>query len=235
VRKLLLGAIAGAVMLAVAAIAMAATDTTYTQTYTNKKAGKSTGTFFKTTSIDSSNTANNMQPSPTRRLTITFPKGTKINQKAAPFCKQLQEDEPNGNVCPKKTKIGDGHAEARLKFNGTAPIPATVTAYNRKKGLWLYIVPQAPGQAPIVLKPKFKGLRLITNVPPLCVLNDCATNGEAVLTEFDLTTKAIKKHKKVFLTTPAKCTKAGWTFKALFEYDPGTPPKPLSFTQKCKK
>jgi hypothetical protein len=240
-RKLLIGALTGAVMLAVAAIAMAATETTYSQKYTTNKAGKSAGTNFATTSIDNENTSGNNQPAAAREVDIGFPKGTKINQKAAPFCKNL--DESANDPCPKNTKIGSGTAEVRLKFNGTAPIPADVTAYNRKGGLFLYVVPSVQGQAPVVLKPVFNGITLVTKIAPLCVLNDCGTNGEAVLTKFTLNTKAItktvkkgkKKTKTVFITTPKTCTAAGWKFTGTFKYDPPTPTKVLTANQACKK
>jgi hypothetical protein len=253
-RKLLVGVIAGVVMLAVAAIAFAATETTYSQKYTVSKAGTSAGTNFDTSSIDPDNTAENMQPAKTRKLVINFPAGTKIDQTVKPYCTVLHEDDPNGNVCPKNTQIGSGTAEVRLKFPGGAPIPATVTAYNRKsdgnKGLFLYVVPSVPGQAPVVIKPVFSGTKLTTVLVPLCVLNDCATNGEAVLTKFKLDTKAysktvtktVKKHgkkkkvktKHLFITTPAKCPAAGWAFSADFTYDDGTT-KHFDDVQKCTK
>jgi hypothetical protein len=223
-------------MLAVAAIAYAATETTYSQRYTNNKVNRSVGTVFKTSSIDMANTAENQQPKKTRKLVITFPAGTKIDQGVKPYCKTL--DESANDVCPKNTKIGSGTAEVRLKFPGTAPIPADVTAYNRKKGLWLYVVPSVAGQAPVVIKPNFKGLKLITNLTPLCVLNDCAKNGEAVLTKFELTTKAFKKGKgkktRFFLRSPKTCPKKGWKFTGDWTYDDTTTEHKESF-QKCKK
>jgi hypothetical protein len=239
-RKLLIGAIAGAVLLAMAAAAYAVTQTTYSQSYTTNKAGKSVGTHFNTTSIDPDNTAENQQPAKTRKLVIGFPAGTKIDQTVKPFCTHL--DESANNVCPKNTQVGSGSAEVRLKFPGGAPIPAKVTAYNRKsdgnKGLFLYVVPQVAGQAPVVIKPVFKGLKLTTILTPLCVLNDCATNGEAVLTKFKLDTKAYTKGKgkkaKNFITSPKTCAKAGWLFTADFTYDDGTT-KHLTSIQKCKK
>jgi hypothetical protein len=235
-RKLLVGAIAGAVMLAVAAVAYAATQTTYSQSYTTNKAGKSAGTHFDTTSIDPDNTAENQQPAKTRKLVIGFPAGTKIDQGVKPYCANL--DESANDPCPKNTQVGSGTAEVRLKFPGSAPIPAKVTAYNRKKGLWLYVVPQVSGQAPVVIKPTFSGLKLITVLTPLCVLNDCATNGEAVLTKFHLDTKAFKKGKgkkvRYYIKTPKTCKSAGWKFTADFTYDDGTT-KHLEDVQKCKK
>src|SRR3954452_3817362 len=137
-RKLLIGALAGAVVLAVAAVAYAATQTTYSPSYTTNKVGKSAGTHFDTTSIDPDNQDENEQPAKTRKLVIGFPGGTKIDQSVKPYCANL--DESANDPCPKKTQIGSGTAEVRLKFPGSAPIPAKVTAYNRKKGLWLYVV-----------------------------------------------------------------------------------------------
>lgn len=235
-RKLLIGAIAGAVMLAVAAVAYAATQTTYKQSYTTKKTATSAGTHFDTTSIDPDNTAENQQPKKTRKLVIGFPAGTKINQTVKPFCKNL--DESSNNPCPKNTQVGTGSAEVRLKFPGSNPIPAKVTAYNRKGGLWLYVVPSVAGQAPVVIKPTFQGLKLVTVLTPLCVLNDCQTNGEAVLTKFHLDTKPFKKGKgkkeKDFIKTPKACPKAGWHFTADFTYDDGSTNHLDSFST-CKK
>ena len=166
-------------------------------------------------------------------MDIIFPKGSAIDQTTVPFCKNL--DESANNPCPKNTQIGTGTAEVRLKFPGSAPIPAKVTAYNRKKGLFLYVVPQVSGQAPVVLKPEFHGLTLVTKISPLCVLNDCATNGEAVLTKFTLDTKAFKKGTRNYIKSPATCPTSGWTFKATLRYDAPTPASNLSSTQKCRK
>ena len=245
-RKLLVGVIAGALMLAVAAIAMAETTQTFTQKYTSKKTNKSVGTDFATSSSESGNDANNHQPKSTRQFNITFPAGSKVDTSAAPQCKNL--DESAEKPCPDNTKVGSGHAQVLLPFNGTAPIEALVTAYNRKGGLFLFVVPQAPGQAPVVLKPTFKGLTLKTATPPNCVAstnqNGHCVDGsgnpgvEAVLTEFDLKTKAATKGKgkkqKTYLRTPKTCPKAGWTFKAKITYADGSTAAPQS-TQKCSK
>jgi hypothetical protein len=230
-------------MLAVAAIALAATQQTYTQKYIDKngkglnKVNSSVGTDFRVTAIDKANTGGNEQPTPAREVNIKFPAGTKIDTTTVPVCKNL--DESANDPCPKNTKVGSGNAEARLKFNGTSPIPAKVTAYNRTKGLWLYIVPQVQGQAPIVLKPAFKGLVLVTKIPPLCVPPGQPPScdpalGEAVLTKFNLKTKPFKKGKKTYIKAPAACPKAGWKFEGTFKYSDGTK-KTLPSIQKCRK
>jgi hypothetical protein len=218
-RKLLIGALAGAVVLAVAAVAMATTTQTFTHKYTSKKTSTSVGTSFATTSTESDNEDHNHQPKATRQFNITFPAGTKVDTSAAPICKKL--DEGANDPCPKNTN-------------------------NRKNGLFLYVV--APGQAPVVLKPAFKGLTLKTATPPNCIAStnqnghcvDSSGNPgtEAVLSEFDLKTKPATKgkgkKKKTFLKTPSKCTKAGWVFKAEITYDDGSKVKPESVSP-CKK
>lgn len=246
-RKLLIGAVAGVVMLVVAAIAMATTTQTFNQTYTTKKPNTSTGTKFQTNSSEDANDENNKQPKATREFDIKFPAGTKINYKAAPVCTNV--DESAASPCPANTKIGTGHAQVLLPFKGTAPIDANVTAYNRKSegttGLVLFVEPQAPNQAPVFLKPVYKGLTLKTATPPNCIAStnqnghcvkgDGSDGVEAVLTEFDLTTKAVKKGKKVYLKTPPKCPKTKtWTFTAKITYDDGTSVTKRAAT-KCKK
>jgi hypothetical protein len=243
-RKLLIGALAGVVVLAVAAVAMATTTTTFSQKYTSKKTNTSVGTSFATTSTEDQNAEKNHQPKSTRQFNITFPAGSKVDYTAAPVCKNL--DESANDPCPKNTKIGSGHAQVILPFPGFATINADVTAYNRKNGLFLYVL--APGQAPVVLKPVFKGLTLKTTTPPNCVAstnqnghcvnNDGSEGVEAVLSEFDLKTKAVTKgkgkKKKTYLTTPKSCPKGGWIFKAEITYDDGSKVKPESASP-CKK
>jgi hypothetical protein len=239
-RKLFVGAITGAVMLAVAAIAMATTTQTFTQKYTSPKKSTSVGTSFQTASSEDANAENNHQPKAAREFDITFPKGTKINYKAAPVCAKI--DESAQSPCPKNTQVGTGAATALLPTPGTPPIESTVTAYNRKNGLFLYVQPSIGN--PIYLSPTFKGLTLKTTVAPICIASTnqnghCVTNTggqgqEVVLTKFSLKTKAIKKGKKIYIKSPKTCPKGGWKFQAAITYSDGTTVKPSSLSP-CKK
>ena len=241
-RKLLIGALMGALMLAVAAIALADTTTTFSQKYTKATVKTSVGTKFSTSSKEDGNAENNHQPKSTRQFNITFPAGTVINYKAVPVCKNL--DETAENPCPKNTKVGSGSADALLPNPGLPPIPSDVTAYNRKNGLWLFVQPQVQGQAPVILKPAFSDLTLKTKIPPLCVAstnqngqcvnNDGSAGKEVVLTRFELTTKPFKTRKGTYIRSPGKCTKKGWTFVANLKYADGTTGK-FKSTQKCKR
>jgi hypothetical protein len=256
-RKLTVAALMGALMLVVAAVSIAATATSgttvqnYDQVYSAKKPAKSTGTTFSTSSTDDQN-ARNKQPKRVTNFDITFPKGSKIDNKAIPACAATETDFANqdnpDNACPKGSKIGDGTVAARLPFAGTADLQGTVRAYNANKGLLLYVVIDSPlGAQTLTLKPKFRGLKLQTEVPATCIppntpQNDCKDASgvpqEAVLTSFKLTTKAMsgkgKNKGKNLITTPKTCPSGGWTFSASLKYADGTSVK-IPAKSPCKK
>jgi hypothetical protein len=250
-RKLVVGALMGVLALAVAGIAVAATATsgtteqTYTQTYSVKKPNKSEGTTFGTSSTDPQNPRNN-QPKRVTNFDITFPKGSKINNKAIPACKATDSDFANAqdpdDACPKGSKIGTGKVAARTPFPGVADFTGTVDAYNAPKGLLLFVNVQSANQT-LVLHPKFKGLKLLTAVPQTCIppnipQNDCkdntGTKQEAILTNFELKTTPKGKGKKILIKSPPTCPKAGWAFEANIKYDDGTAVK-IPSTSPCKK
>ena len=226
-RKLLIGGLAVAAALAVAAVAYAATQQTYEQSYTTRAKNRSAGTSILLTVIDPENTENNQQPDPARQVTVTLPRGSRVDSGAAPQCREL--DESATPPCPNRTKVGEGEAEVRLRFpvSGRETIPATVTAYNRRNGLWLYVVPQLQGQAPVVLRPTWDGLRLVTNLDPLCVPPgtppDCDPRlGEAAISRFELRTTPKSRgrgaRRRNLLTTPRTCPRGGWRFRLNVRY-----------------
>jgi hypothetical protein len=261
-RKLVIGALAGVLTLALAAVAIAASGTSgttvqnYEQTFSAKKPKKSTGTTFSTSSIDEQN-PNNKQPKRVTNFDITFPPGTKINNKAIPRCRATQNDFASAqnpdDACPKGSRIGrpgtkgDGGVKARLKFPGSAEINGEVFAYNANKGLLLFVNLSSANQT-LLLKPKFRGRRLLTTVPHTCVppgtpANGCRDNqgnvSEAILTSFDLKTlpksKGRGKKKKQLITTPGSCPSSGsWKFEANIKYGDGTSLK-IPETSPCRK
>jgi hypothetical protein len=253
-RKLVIGALMGALMLVVTAVAIGASATSgttvqnYTQTFSAKKPATSAGTTFETSSTDEQN-PRNKQPKRVTNFDLTFPAGTKINNKAAPQCKATETDFANAAnpdaACPKGSKIGTGLVAARTPFNGVADFTGTVSAYNANKGLLLFVNIQSANQT-LLLNPKFKGIRLLTVVPQTCIppntpANDCkdstGTQQEAILTSFKLKTTAKSsgkgKAKKVLIQTPAKCT-GKWKFQADIKYSDGTAVK-IPSEQACSK
>ena len=243
-RKLVVAALAGILTLVVAAVAFGETGTsgtttqTYDQTYSVKKPSKSTGTTFGTSSTDETNTQRNKQPKRVTNFDITFPRGSKIDNKATAACKASDSDFANAenpdDACPKGAKLGSGEVAARTPFNGVADFTGTVNAYNAPKGLLLFINVQSANQT-LVLRPKFRGLRLLTTVPQTCIPpnrpeNDCKdANGvsqEAILTNFKLKTKPKSSgrgsKKRNLIQTPKTCPSGGWTFEADIKYADGT-------------
>ena len=245
-RKLATVALAGVLTLVVAAIAYAASETSgttvqqYEQSYTQKKPRKSTGTSFSTSSTDEQN-PRNKQPKRVTDFDITFPGGTVINSKGAVQCKAdendfAQEDNPD-DACPRGSKIGSGTVAARLPFAGTADLTGTVRAYNANKGLLLYVIVESPGAAQtLLLKPKFRGRRLLTKVPHTCLPpnrpdNGCRdSNGQeqsVILTSFTLKTvpKTLGRgnSRRNLITTPRACNPStGWIFQADIKYADAT-------------
>jgi hypothetical protein len=245
-RKLVVVALAGILTLAVAAVALAVEGTSGTtvqqfeQTYTQERTNRSTGTSFSTSSTDEQNTANNKQPKRVTNFDITFPASSKIDSKAAPQCKADEndfaaEDNPD-DACPRGSKIGTGKVAARLPINGTADLAGTVRAYNANKGLLLFVEVTAAGaRQTLLIKPKFRGRRLLSPVPQTCLPPGTPANGcrdaqgnvrEVTLTSFELKTKAVSRRvgrvKRNLITTPKTCPRGGWTFEADIKYADGS-------------
>jgi hypothetical protein len=248
-RKLFIGALVGALALAVAAIALGATTQTYKQKFSSNKASKSVGTTFSTDSTDPANTAKNNQPLAVRTFDIKFPSGTAVDSKGSVECKKSDDDiiAAGGKAACPKSVIGAGAARVRLPF-ASSDINAKVTAFDAKKGLILYVDP-SPIAQPIILHPKFKGNlkngpTLSTPVPPNCLppatnqggqckKQDGSAGDEAILVHFDLKTVAKKKGKHVLIKSPKKC-KGTWKFTANLRYADGTSKK-IDSLQPCKK
>jgi hypothetical protein len=232
-RKLVIGGLVLVAALAVAAIAAAATQTTYTQRFLSNRTSTPTGTHLAATAVDPDNKNAGGQPAPPRELDISFPTGTTINQSAAPVCGSF--DPSLADPCPPNTRVGSGTAELLEKFPGSDPITADVTVYNRKSGLWLFVVPQVSAQDPFLVTADLKGLTLAAKIPQQCALYDCQRNGEAALSSLTLDLNKIRSGSKVYLTTPRGCGTSGWRFKATFRFDAPTPAQTTTKLQKCRK
>ena len=254
-RKLVTVALAGVLTLAMAAIGLAASATSgttvqnYDQVYSQSKVKKSTGTTFSTSSTDEQN-PRNKQPKRVTNFDITFPGGSKIDNKAAPQCKADENDfaqasDPD-DACPKGSRIGTGEVAARTPFNGVADFTGTAYAYNANRGLLLFVNIQSANQT-LLLKPKFRGLRLLTNVPHTCIppnipQNDCkdasGQSQEAILTNFELKTTPKSSgrgsKRRNLIQTPGTCTRKGWTFTANIKYADGTDVK-IPDNSACKR
>jgi hypothetical protein len=230
-RVLAVAALMGTAALVYAAVALATgTQQFYTNTFGTKKPGKSSITKIDLHSTDTTNTAHNNAPDPARKVVLAFPKGTAIDGKALPACSATALDFQNkgSGACPSKTIVGRGAASANSTFSSVGEIAATVTAYNKKGGLLLYVQPSpgAPAQPFLISASlsgsKSKGFKLTTTPPPNCLppgSPPSCSSGEAPLDKLTLNTLAKKSGKHVFLRTPTSCPKSKfWLFKATITF-----------------
>ena len=244
-RRLIAGLLSTALLLvAVASGAFGASGATGTTDqnsqigFTTTARAKSAGVRIAISSTDPTNTTRNRQPKRITNFDITFPRGSTIDSKAAPQCKATdndfaQADNPD-DACPRGSKIGIGRAAMRLPFPGSADFLGTVSAYNANKGLVLFVNFPTANQT-LVLRSKFRGLRLLTPIPHTCVppttpQNNCSDSfgnpQEAVLVQLALSTRP-KSHRsplgvRRLIKTPRTCPSDGWTFHANFKYADGT-------------
>jgi hypothetical protein len=243
--RLIKGSLAGVVLLgAVAAAAFGDSGTTGTTVqqsdlrFTTAAPGKSAGVRIAIASTDQAN-PRNRQPKRVTNFDITFPRGSTIDTKAAPQCTASDSDFAQAaapdDACPRGSKIGIGRAAMRLPIPGTADFPGTVSAYNANKGLLVFMSFPTANQT-LVLRPKFRGLKLFTSVPQVCMppatpANNCADNfgnaQEAILVQLALNTTPKSRRSaggaRRLFRTPRTCPSGGrWGFKARFKYADGT-------------
>ena len=123
-----------------------------------------------------------------------------------------------------------------------------MNAYSANKGLILFVNVQSANQT-LVLRPKFRGLKLLTLVPQTCIPpnrpdQDCRPGGqgdpqEAILTNFELKTKPKSsgkgKKKRNLIQTPKTCpSDKTWDFEANIKYADGSTLK-IPSTSPCRK
>ncbi len=244
-RRLIAGLLSTALLLvAVASGAFGASGTTGTTVqnsqlgFTTAARAKSAGVRIAVSSTDVTNTTRNRQPKRLTNFDITFPRGSSIDSKTVPQCKATENDFAQSSnpddACPRGSKVGIGRAAMRLPFQGTADFLGTVSAYNANKGLLLFVNFPTANQT-LLLRSKFRGLRLLTTIPQTCVppttpQNNCSDSfgnpQEAVLVQLALNTRP-KSHRyplgvRRLISTPKICPSGGWTFDANFKYADGT-------------
>ena len=187
-----------------ASVAIAATIQTYSQKFSVKHPGKSTGMTFSAKARDSSGGA----PTPAKRVVLTFPAGTKINAGALPKC-------TNANNCPASSQLGTGKAKV---FLGSVGLPFDAKVYNRTGGLLVVINNPTDPAHPVVLKPRLVGLKLILDFPKLTV-----GGTRAIVAEVSVTTNKVGSGARAYTTTPKSCpSNHAWTFRSQFSYEDGT-------------
>jgi hypothetical protein len=236
VRRLLIFALTGALVLGLAAAAQAVFKQTYDLRYTTKRVKSSTGFDTKIAASESED-PNGKPKKAARKVVIKFAAGTKFDTLVPRQCRATNEQiqGSNGGVCPTGSKVGAGSAEAVTGFGGSIdPVGETIVAYNNRNQLIMLLRPKsAVGQTAVLrgsLRNSRTGPTITVNVPPFCLPGgtppDCK-NGEAVLTKFNLLVKGISKtisgKRRNYATTPSTCPRAkNWKTTATFTYSDGS-------------
>jgi hypothetical protein len=232
-RKTIALAIAGALTLALAAVAVASPQFSYSfaTKFTQKHPATSTG--FKT-DIETSDPGNPQGvPKGANVITVTFPKGTKFNPSALPKCAATPTNTaPVTSGACDKAKVGTGSSVVQA-VGLPSPVPGTITAYNANNAIIFYVKSVLAGTTvPVVLKGNLKGTKLTTDVgsqvPNVGGL-------KLIITTFKLNITPHKKGKKIYATTPKKCTGGKWVVKAHVAFDDGTVGDFASAPSKCLK
>jgi hypothetical protein len=263
-RKLFVGALVGALALAVAAVAFGATTQNYDQRFTKKTKKTSTGTSVVLSSEDTENSEKNFQPDALRQLDLLFPRGTHVDPRATRKCKasdtELEQQGPD--ACPNKSSIGTGDASAKLPSPTTPdgrPLPdpqVVVEAFNAPGGLVLHLQPSIGGQPTnaIILRPRWRGRLkgrpiLRTNIPAncyppatrdadgVCRKSDGSQGDEIILNSFKLNTLAKSKgkgKKRRHLIRTPRKCGGEWTFTGKFTFASGDK-QTLRYKDRCRQ
>jgi hypothetical protein len=232
-KKFILGALAAALVLAIAPAALAVFTQTAEVKLTTKKAGKPTGISSLLQSSDPD--APFGKPKAATKVVVKFPPGTRYDVKGAATC-NLSDSEILAGQCPANTKLGTGTAEANAAPLA-ASVPEKITAYHGKGELIFALTPAgAIGQTFVIhAKISSRGV-LTTNVPPLTLPTVPPTS--VALTKFQIgagaKSRKVKGKKHTLFRTPKKCKTGKWTSTTSFTYEDGSK-QSVKSTSPCKK
>ena len=218
-------------MLVLTSVALASSQFKQTAkvTLTATKEGKPTG--FNAALLSSDPGEAGGKPQALKTLTITLPSATKFNfkSKALALCKASDAEikGTGGAVCPAKSKIGSGNAQA----NG-APvfptIPESATAYAGNGNIIFLLSPTGPAGTVLVLHGVVSANKVTTSVPMIS-----AGGLTIVITELNLKIGAVGSGKNAFITA-GKCTSGKFKVKSNFLYYTGASLS-IASSSKCSK
>lgn len=216
-KKLIVGTAAAMLALTVAGVALAALQLSYSEKFTTKARHRSTGTKLNASYTDPAGT--NGRPAATKRVIITYPRGTTSNTNAAPQCNvsnaQLMQSSAR-KLCPAGSRYGSGYVLVRGTSGGDSKVDLFV--YNRRRAAIFEF--EINGQAVAGFNARFVGRVIDTGN-----LGDLP--GDLRVTKLVLNTNARSRRvngKRVrLLTTPRSCPSSHrWTITGDFRFKDGT-------------
>jgi hypothetical protein len=237
-RKAILGLGTAAALLAVAGMAYAAVNVTFTATAKPNRANKPTGLYVNIASTD--DTPGALQPPIMNRIVIKLP-GGKYNGNKFARCKLavLQAKGPSG--CSSKSKIGTGTGIGLARPVVEDPVNGKLTLFNGDKQggkdtVLVYVFPDLGPTFVSVGKVSKSGGKytLDFNIPPIKTLPS-APDASVTSVKTKTPVKRIKKGKRkhYLIVAPKKCS-GTWKATATFYFATGET-KTVTSSQKCKK
>jgi hypothetical protein len=227
-----------AALVAVAGVAYAAVNVTFSASASPNKANKPTGLKVDIGSTD--DTPGALQPPIMTRIVIKLP-GGKYNASKFPRCKlaSLQAKGPKG--CPSKSKIGTGSGIGLARPVVEDPVNGKLTIFNGSKQggkdtVLVYVFPDLGPTFVSVGKVIKSGGKytLDFNVPPIKTLPN-APDASVTAVKTNTPRKSIKKGKRkhFLIIAPRKCS-GTWKASGTFYFANGET-KTVQYSQKCKK
>ncbi|MGH2978684.1 MAG: hypothetical protein ACRDLQ_03485 [Solirubrobacterales bacterium] len=237
-RKLFLGLGTAVAALALAGVAYAAVNMTFSASAKPNKANKPTGLKVSFTSAD--DTPGALQPPIMNRVVIKLP-GGKYNASKFPRCKLASLQAKGPNACPRRSKIGRGTGIGLARPVVEDPVNGKLTIFNgAKQGgrdtVLVYVFPDlGPTFVSVgkVIKRRGK-YTLDFSIPPIKTLPS-APDASVTSVKTNTPRKSIRKGKRkhYLIIAPRRC-KRTWKATGTFYFATGET-KTVSYKQRCKK
>lgn len=210
-RKSLIAAVAGALLLAVAGIAVAGTKNgvKFETKYSTTTVASPTG--FRTT-IEGAPKDAQGRTEGANRVIVTFQRGTVFNTDVPGKCTRAQLEAGGRDACPSNSIVGTGTAEAVSGLQSIDPIQETITAFNAEGGILFYL----QGLQTLILEGKLRGNRLTVDIPEIRAIPNPDAKPIAV-TKFALNVRRVRRGRRAYVRTPRTCS-GRWTVRATFQY-----------------
>jgi hypothetical protein len=224
-RKYLIAALAGAIVLALAGVAWAVQQQSADIKFSQKKTSSSTSIDSTFKVSDPDNHTAGQEGKPTKqinRVDIIFPKGITFSPKALPQCDRNTAAEIL-RLCPKKSHLADGTTKIDGRGGALGGIvSAKLHAYNAPNGLRIVVSSSNPLADNQVLAPTLKKNVLSTQLPDALSIPGV----DAYLTDFHLfipkRTGKLKGKKVPYAKTPKTCPKnKKWVVKVKYFFKSG--------------
>jgi hypothetical protein len=245
-KKPLIGAVIGALVLTVVGVALAAVREEHTAMlrFSTSAPAASAGISFDTDRRDYRAPGPGETANPVTRVDIVLQRGTRIDSSVVPNCSRSRLLAMGQAGCRRSqldtTRPGDGNAEAVTGISAIDPVRENVDVFDTRGGLFIYLTPKGSVGQTAIIPATVRGNRIVARVPKFCLPGDdpstpACDRGEAVLTDLDLTIRRRSTgrglRRKNYLTTP-RCNRR-WRHRVSYRYQNGDT-ESESITQRCR-